>query len=73
MDTPNQFFHLYVKSVGGRTEAAKRLGLSVGMVGHILCGRRPISVKTALAIEADTKGLFKRSVLRPDLWPSGHE
>lgn len=68
MDTPAQLFRLYVKSVGGRKEAARRLGIGVGMVGHIVCGRRAISVEVAKAIEADTRGVFKRELLRPDVF-----
>lgn len=71
MDTPLQRFRDYVKRVGGRAEAAQRLGISVGMVSHILCARRGISPAIAQAIDADTKGEISKASLRPDLWADG--
>ena len=68
MDTPLQRFRDYVKRVGGRSEAAERLGISVGMVSHILCDRRGISPGIAQAIDADTGGEISKASLRPDLW-----
>lgn len=67
----NATFALYVEHVGGRDEAAKRLGVSVGMVGHILNGIRGVSPRVAMQVEADTKGLISRGQLRPDLWGQG--
>lgn len=64
----NTIFSLYVRHVGGRPEAARRLGISVGMVGHIETGIRGISPRIAMRIESDTDGLIQRSQLRPDLW-----
>ena len=64
----NPTFSLYVRHVGGRAEAARRLGISVGMVGHIETGIRGISPTVAMRIEADTNGLIPRGQLRPDLW-----
>lgn len=68
MDNPTTHFQRYVSRVGGRDEAAQRLGISVGMVGHILCGRRGISTNVAKAIEADTDCAIPKGKLRPDLW-----
>lgn len=68
MKTPLQSFRNYIKRVGGRSEAAARLGISVGMVSHILCDRRGISAEIAMAIDADTKGEISKASLRPDLW-----
>lgn len=65
---PTQYFQSYVRRVGGRAEAAKRLGIGAGMVGHIVCGRRAISAKVAMAIDADTRGEICKAWLRPDLW-----
>ena len=64
----NPTFSLYVRHVGGRAEAAKRLGISVGMVGHIETGIRGISPHVAMKVEADSNGLVTRGQLRPDLW-----
>jgi DNA-binding transcriptional regulator YdaS (Cro superfamily) len=62
-------FQRYVDLVGGRKEAARRLGLSDAMVGHILSGIRGISVRVAQSIESDSGGRVSRSDLRPDIWP----
>lgn len=68
MDRPIYYFLQYIKRVGSRREAASRLGIGVGQVGHILCGRRGISARVAQAIEADTGGEISKAKLRPDLW-----
>lgn len=65
---PTFYFQSYVRRVGGRAEAATRLEISAGMVGHILCGRRAISAKVAQRIDADTRGEICKAYLRPDLW-----
>ena len=65
---PHKTFSLYVDHVGGRSEAARRLGISAGMVGHIVNGIRGISPAVAMAVEADSGGLIRRGSLRPDLW-----
>ena len=67
MDT-NQHFSKWVAQVGGRAEAAKRLGVSVGMVGHIEVGRRGISIDVAKRIETETGGSISRHQLRPDVF-----
>jgi len=64
----NQFFKKYVSDVGGRAVAARRLGVSVGMVGHIEVERRGVSIKLAKRIEEDTKGAITRHHLRPDVF-----
>ena len=69
----NPTFSLYVRHVGGRQEAARRLGISVGMVGHIETGIRGVSPQVAMKVEADTGGLISRGQLRPDLWASAQE
>lgn len=68
MNKPVAYFRAYVKSVGGRAEAAKRLDISVGMVGHIETKRRGISAELAMAVETDSNHAFTRAQLRPDLW-----
>ena len=68
MKSPLQQFRDYVKQVGGRAQAAERLGISVGMVSHILCDRRGISPQIAMAIDSDTDGVISKASLRPDLW-----
>ena len=73
MNKPVSHFSRYVQQVGGRAEAAKRLGISIGMVGHIEVGRRGISPDVARAVEADTHGAITRSDLRPDLWEAPAE
>lgn len=68
MDKAVFYFQQYVKRAGSRANAAKRLGIGVGMVGHLLCGRRGISSRIAQAIEQDTQGEIRKAWLRPDLW-----
>lgn len=61
-------FSRYVTACGGRAEAAKNLGITVGMVGHVLNGVRRISVGRARAIESYTNGRIARHDLRPDVF-----
>lgn len=61
-------FSKFVHEAGGRAEAAKRLGITVGMVGHVINGVRSISIDRAREIEAQTKGRISRSDLRPDVY-----
>lgn len=68
MKINNPTFYLYVRHVGGRAEAARRLEISPAMVGHIITGIRGVSPAVAMKVEADSKGLVSRSQLRPDLW-----
>jgi len=62
------FFKHYVAEVGGRAEAAARLGVSVGMVGHIELGRRRVSIALAKRLETETGGRMSRHDLRPDIF-----
>lgn len=68
MTSPTSHFSRYVKSVGGRPEAARRLKISVGMVGHIETERRGISIDVAKRIEQDTNAAITRFDLRPDVF-----
>lgn len=68
MSEQNALFCSYVAIAGSRNEAARRLGISVGMVGHIEQGRRNVSPQVAMKIDADTSGQISKSRLRPDLW-----
>jgi DNA-binding transcriptional regulator YdaS (Cro superfamily) len=59
-------FQNYVMAVGGQTKAARRLGVSRSMVGHIFHGRRGISKRMAVLVEQDSNGVWNRAQL---LWP----
>lgn len=72
MEGPLYYFRQYIKRVGGRRAAAARLGIGVGQIGHVLCGRRGISAPVAQAIDADTQGEIRKAWLRPDLWGDGN-
>ena len=61
-------FQEFVSESGGRAAAAKRIGITVGMVGHVLGGVRNLSVSRAIAIEAATAGRITRAELRPDVF-----
>lgn len=61
-------FSKFVDEAGGRAEAAKRLGITVGMVGHVINGVRSISIDRAREIESQTQGRITRSDLRPDVF-----
>lgn len=73
MNRPVFHFSRFVRLVGGRREAAKRLGISPGMVGHIENGRRGISIEVAKTVAADSGGAISLSDLRPDIWPAAAE
>jgi DNA-binding transcriptional regulator YdaS (Cro superfamily) len=68
MKKPNPHVQAFVTIVGGRKEAAVKLGMTVAMVGHLSTGERQVSPKVAIAIEQASNGAIKRSALRPDLW-----
>jgi DNA-binding transcriptional regulator YdaS (Cro superfamily) len=68
MNSPTSHFQAFVDRAGGRDQAAQSLGISVGMVSHILCGRRGISVNVAQGIHTATDGEISKANLRPDLW-----
>lgn len=69
MDTAQDAFKAYVTVAGGRSDAARRLGISVAMVGHLLTGARRFSPRLSIAVEHDSDGKHPRSAFRPDLWP----
>ncbi len=58
----------YIAQVGGRAEAARRLGITVGMVGHLAVGRRKVSPRIARRIEAETNGAIRRDALCPQVF-----
>ena len=68
MSEQNALFCSYVAIAGSRKEAARKLGISEGMVGHIAKGRRNVSPTLAMKIDAETCGQISKSRLRPDLW-----
>lgn len=61
-------FSQYVTEAGGRAEAAKKLGITAGMVGHVLNGVRSISIERAKEIESQTGGRITRHDLRRDVF-----
>lgn len=63
-----ELFSVYVSRAGGRAKAAKALGISAGMVGHIATGRRNVSIDVAKKIEAESNGFITRHDLRPDVF-----
>ena len=66
-------FGRYVTEVGGRAEAARKLGITVGMVGHVLNGVRCLSVARAKVVEDQTEGRITRHDLRPDVFGKAPE
>lgn len=63
----NPHFADYVARVDGRREAARRLGVSVSLVGHILKGIRPITPEIARRVEVDSGGCFGCENLLPEV------
>ncbi len=61
-------FSEYVEFVGGRAAAAERLGVTVGMIGHVLNGIRSLSVEKSKLVEQQTAGAITRADLRPDIF-----
>lgn len=53
-----------------QVELAKALGVSQGLVGHWVNGRRRITAERAIEIETATGGAVSRADLRPDLFGS---
>jgi DNA-binding transcriptional regulator YdaS (Cro superfamily) len=70
MKKPNPQVQAFVTIVGGRKEAAIKLGVTVAMVGHLMTGARKVSPQMAIAIDQASNGAIRRSALRPDLWQS---
>lgn len=63
-------FKKFVDEVG-QAEAARRLGITQGMISHIVTGRKRVSPKRALEIERRfkrTKWKITRADLRPDIY-----
>ncbi len=56
-------FEKYIKSVGGQSCAARRLGVSHSMLSRIEHNKLSISKKLASAIESDSGGRFKKEDL----------
>lgn len=65
----NHAFELYVTMCGSRKEAARRMGVSLPMIDHILSGFRKLSVRLAMRVAADAGGHIALHELRPDIWP----
>jgi DNA-binding transcriptional regulator YdaS (Cro superfamily) len=51
-----------------QTELARALGVSQGLVGHWVHGRKRITAERAVQIERATGGQVTRAELRPDLF-----
>jgi DNA-binding transcriptional regulator YdaS (Cro superfamily) len=62
-------FATYVALCGSRKEAARRMGVSLAMIDHILSGFRLLSVRLAMRVAADSGGHIALHELRPDIWP----
>lgn len=58
----------YVAMCGSQSKAARRLGVSPSLVGHLACARRAVTVAMAIKIDQDTGGAITRAELRPDVW-----
>jgi len=68
MKTPNSHIQRFVATVGGRKVAAKRLGISLAMVGHLCTGERAVSPQVAKRIEEVSGGAITRAALLPELF-----
>lgn len=53
---------------GGKSAFAKRIGISNSFLWQIASGKSQIPPEVAKKIEQQTKGIVKKSELRPDLW-----
>lgn len=58
----------YVQTHECAADLARRLGISDGMISHIICGRRKPSTDLAKEIERVTGGKIAKHELRPDVW-----
>jgi DNA-binding transcriptional regulator YdaS (Cro superfamily) len=67
MSNQSDLFGQYVKAAGGRSLVAASLGVGVGMVGHIICGRRDISPRMAIAIERSSSGQYRADDFLPEM------
>ena len=68
MKKPNHHIQTFIDLVGGRKVAAKRLGVSLAMVGHLCTGERSVSPQVAKRIEEVSGGAITRAALLPDLF-----
>lgn len=68
MSKKNDLFCSYVAIVGGREAAARELGKSISLIGHLMNGIRGITPEIAMAVHERTGGQIDKARLRPDLW-----
>lgn len=68
MNKPNPQVQAFVTIVGGRKEAAAKLGVTVAMVGHLVNGVRDVSPQMALKVEQASNGVITRAALLPELF-----
>ncbi len=70
MNKANPHFERFVRDFanGNRQEAAQKLGVSIALVGHLMNGRRQVSIPVAQTIGALTRGEISRHDLRPDVY-----
>jgi len=64
--TLNEFFE--AKPRGAKIAMAKKLGVSKTWLSLVISGRQMPSPELSGAIERYTKGLVKRTTLRPDIF-----
>lgn len=58
----------YLEKHESAADLARKLGISDGMISHIIYGRRKPSPAMAKQIERATEGRVRRHELRPDIW-----
>jgi|SaaInlStandDraft_7_1057024.scaffolds.fasta_scaffold127405_2 DNA-binding transcriptional regulator YdaS (Cro superfamily) len=58
----------FINKHGGQEKAAKKLGLSQGMVSGRLTGLYPINPNAAIDLEKRSNGEMKRSDLLPEIF-----
>ena len=58
----------YTDEIGGVSEMAKLLNVSISLVSHWLTGFRPVTPEKAKLIEEVTNGAVTRADLRPDVF-----
>lgn len=70
MNAPNPYFKKFVTDymAGDRRKAARQLGVSVALIGHVMTGRREVSIPVTQRIEFFTRGGINRHDLRPDVF-----
>lgn len=65
---PNPYVQAFVTIVGGQATAAGLLGVSQGLISHLVIGRNGVSPEIAMQIDRLSNGVITRAMLRPDLW-----